>query len=144
MAAAAACALAPSRPHTATFAPAPARAVAMSLPMPRLPPVTRATLPVTVTFTPPHVERGTRKSERGTLPRCSAFHVPTSAFPSLPSVQKLGDLVGASQRHHVRPADDAFEQTGQHVPRPDLHEPGGVAGELGGVLHALDPPHRPG
>src|SRR5438309_5776405 len=138
MAEAAACALAPSRPHTATFAPAPARAVAMSLPMPRLPPVTRAVLPVRSGFRP-HPQRGSTNAERGTTPASSAFRLPRSAFLSLHLLHESRDLVGASQRHHVRPADDAFEQTGQHVPRPDLHEPGGVAGELGGVLHALDP-----
>src|SRR5207249_178638 len=74
----------------------------MEKPMPRLPPVTRATL-----------------SERSIF----MFRVPTSAFRvSLRRLQEALDLIGASQGHDVGSRHRPLQQPRQHVAWPDLQE----------------------
>src|SRR3989442_1533515 len=113
----------------------------MPCPMPRLPPVTTATLPERSIFTPPHLERGTRNAEVGTVV-CSAFPLPHSAFSWSRRLQEFLHLVRRPQRDDVGARHDALHQARQHVPRPDLDEARAVAGEGGGVAHAVDPTHR--
>src|SRR5258705_9212960 len=105
------CDLAASREHSATFAPAPARTRQISCPIPRVPPVTNAILPVRSSFTP---SRGLHESRH---------------------------LVRRPQAHHVRPRNDSLQEAGQDRPGPDFDEAHlrPVAREPRGVLHALHP-----
>src|SRR5512143_3410463 len=130
-AAAAPSAFAPSRPQMATFAPLPASPSAIERPMPREPPVTRATLPDRSMFMPHPGRRGggpDGRIEDGRIEDASADAPIRQSALSL-SLHTLRHLVGSSQRDDARPRDDSPQHSRQHLPRADLDEARAFPGE---------------
>src|SRR5690348_3682507 len=138
-----------SRPTTATLAPAPWRARAMASPMPRVLPVTKATLPARSIVVMALSCRAKRGIFLGYTPKLAAFRnerprsLASLGMTAPCSCQEPLHLVRRPQRDRTRPRHDAFEQPRQHVPRPDLdvRRPRHQARR---GQHARHPPHRRG